>query len=559
MEPSSLRERLQKGKERVGGVGSVGRLFDSDDESDVDDDITLEECHDLIQSQRANKQFKFTSVKDKPQTPSPPPSLNIPSPPHVVDEGSCDGETTAATGVVGSTHGNDDNDEGDIMVSSTHNRCSPRLTTSRQHSNNRPTETDEVQQNSDVDEDFIPHEEAAPKVKKKRGALTAEERLQRAQEKEREKEEKKRKREEAKAEKEKEKARARATKNAETMAAKSESKEQCMERMLVVMDPCLVQEKGGADILKELEDLGVKTEFKELPVVCCIGWLRESCEYTVDQQQNNQVHKTQSYKEENHILHKISAYELATRIQTENNNNDDGGGGGETLTQLVQSLKDTFREKRVTLVVVGANAYHRLVKTKQNEEFRKKALGDLDKPDVKRAKKKQLVPSVTKDEMEKHLIRVQLTTCLSVRMCETMMDFSRLIMSFTKAMAEAPFKKGPTSALQFSTVQSQNKASFKVCDDGHGILEVWNQQLQQFYGVRNDTSQAITQVYPTPLSLMRAYQQTDDLKQAQNLCADIPVRRGAGVLQTTRRIGPDLSKKLHKLFTSLDGDESLGK
>lgn len=42
------------------------------------------------------------------------------------------------------------------------------------------------------------------------------------------------------------------------------------------------------------------------------------------------------------------------------------------------------------------------------------------------------------------------------------------------------------------------------------------------------------------------------------LLADIPIRRGAGILASTRRIGPELSKKLHVFFTAKDPDLSLG-
>ena len=47
--------------------------------------------------------------------------------------------------------------------------------------------------------------------------------------------------------------------------------------------------------------------------------------------------------------------------------------------------------------------------------------------------------------------------------------------------------------------------SYQVLDDGAGILSLWNQQLQQFYGVRHETSVAITQHYPTPKALSKVY------------------------------------------------------
>lgn len=38
------------------------------------------------------------------------------------------------------------------------------------------------------------------------------------------------------------------------------------------------------------------------------------------------------------------------------------------------------------------------------------------------------------------------------------------------------------------------------------------------------------------------------------LLADIPVRRGVGVLANTRKIGPELSSKIYKFFMCSDPD-----
>lgn len=41
------------------------------------------------------------------------------------------------------------------------------------------------------------------------------------------------------------------------------------------------------------------------------------------------------------------------------------------------------------------------------------------------------------------------------------------------------------------------------------------------------------------------------------LLQDIPVRRAAGPLSATRKIGPEMSKKIYNFFTSLDGEALL--
>ena len=72
-----------------------------------------------------------------------------------------------------------------------------------------------------------------------------------------------------------------------------------------------------------------------------------------------------------------------------------------------------------------------------------------------------------------------------------------------------------------------------------------------------EQAQAIVQQYGTIQALVRAYRTCPSENEAKLLLAEIQVRRGAGVLTTTRKIGPVMSEKIWKLFTSLDGNELL--
>lgn len=42
-----------------------------------------------------------------------------------------------------------------------------------------------------------------------------------------------------------------------------------------------------------------------------------------------------------------------------------------------------------------------------------------------------------------------------------------------------------------------------VDKEGHGLLRLWQQQLCQFNLAGHDTAQAITAIYPSPLSLVQ--------------------------------------------------------
>lgn len=85
--------------------------------------------------------------------------------------------------------------------------------------------------------------------------------------------------------------------------------------------------------------------------------------------------------------------------------------------------------------------------------------------------------------------------------------------------------------------------------------ELWKQQLQQIS--RCPTAVAVTIVarYPTPVSLLKAYDECVTEKERENLVADMFVRREAGQTASERRIGPKLSKTIYKFMCAEDGEE----
>jgi len=100
-------------------------------------------------------------------------------------------------------------------------------------------------------------------------------------------------------------------------------------------------------------------------------------------------------------------------------------------------------------------------------------------------------------------------------------------------------------------------STIKVDKTGVGLLKLWLQQLRQFNNVGVELAQAIAREYPSPQELVQAYRRCDTTAAASLLLSDILVRRSTGPLSSTRRIGPELSKKVHMLFTSTDPNVNL--
>ncbi|KAF7468823.1 hypothetical protein GHT09_020127 [Marmota monax] len=166
-------------------------------------------------------------------------------------------------------------------------------------------------------------------------------------------------------------------------------------------------------------------------------------------------------------------------------------------------------------------------------------------------------PVVSRVEVEEALVDLQLHTEAQVQIVQSWKELADFACTFTKAVAEAPFK----------TLRDENSFSFclesdwaggvKVDRTGRGLALVWRRQIQQLNRVSLEMASAIVDTYPSPRLLVEAYQRCFSEQERQNLLADIQVRRGEGVTSTSRRIGPEVSRRVYLQMTSLQPDLTL--
>lgn len=229
----------------------------------------------------------------------------------------------------------------------------------------------------------------------------------------------------------------------------------------------------------------------------------------------------------------------------------------ETLVKFTKYVKNIYRGKKVTFLVNGLEKYMRDVTLKQKRAFRNAAVGEpaVEDGTRKRRKKKiQAVLDVTRTDIEEALVDLQIKTDVCVYQCETDEDVALKIAVFTKAVAERPYKKSLSDGIGFC-LDRLDKTSLKVSKDGQGMVNVWQQQIQQFRNVSREMAAAIVAEYPSPQLLKHTYEQCHSLQNAMLLLEDILVRRGGGSLATSRRIGPELSKRFYILFHSKENSD----
>jgi len=178
-------------------------------------------------------------------------------------------------------------------------------------------------------------------------------------------------------------------------------------------------------------------------------------------------------------------------------------------------------------------------------------------PQPKRARKKKNATvdvDVSRVDVEEALVDLQIREPCNVRLLDTAADVAHLVASFTKAIAEAPYKQARDDCGSFNWLATSDTGqAVKVDKDGIGLLLLWQKQIEQFHNASTDVAQAIVAEYPSPTALVKAYAECRSPAACEKLLQDIIVRRGVGPLTSTRRIGPELSKKLYVLLTSTDG------
>lgn len=376
------------------------------------------------------------------------------------------------------------------------------------------------------------------KVKKKRTAAEIEESKRKAQEK-------REQREKLKAAKEAEKQ----MRTVERESKKQFSLGSCLKYIKVLVDTHVVNFCGlGVAIFKACDELGVMYETRELPLPFTIMWRRQVTEWNMSA--DMKVETVHNDIEEQEMLAVIPVTEFVTMVNTFKLKQIGQIDGGVTLRDSINQMKSCLPDKSVTLIVLGLEQYFKDLKSKTQKQYREAVQSHNPNPKSKASKVKPGLVTVSRVDVEESVTDSLLQTGSCTFMLETPDDVADIIRRFSKAVAERPTKKDRFDPI-FS-FHEEGGGGVKVDKNGMGLLKVWKQQLLQFKNISPDISQAIITEYPSPLLLRQAYEKCSSEKEAIKLLENIVVRRGAGVLETTRRVGKELSRRIYTFFTSED-------
>ncbi|KAK7122716.1 hypothetical protein R3I94_019726 [Phoxinus phoxinus] len=354
-----------------------------------------------------------------------------------------------------------------------------------------------------------------------------------------------------------EKERLRMEKKALADAVKALRPEECIKHMVVTVDPGLLQLEGGGALLTSLHAMGCNCAIEKQSLPRSVTWARRSpCPQTGEIMSISDLH----------TVIQVPVDDFVTMINNycKRQSNSVLTDCGISLTTWIQGLKSRNPGRTLSLVVIDIEKYFRSQNSKCQKKFREAVLGEeknvgLQGGQKKRRKKDDInqLPEVSRVQVEETLVDLQLQTGVQVRFLSTWKDFTDYITMSTKAVAEAPFKREREKTGFTFCLESEWAGGQKVDRTGNGLLQVWKRQIQQLNRVSPDMASAILSVYPSPRLLVQAYARCKSEHEKVGLLSDVLIRRGEGVTSTTRRVGPELSKRLFLMMTSHDDQQPL--
>ncbi|XP_047400457.1 crossover junction endonuclease EME1 [Sciurus carolinensis] len=320
--------------------------------------------------------------------------------------------------------------------------------------------------------------------------------------------------------------------------------EECLKHIVVVLDPVLLQMEGGGQLLGALQSMECCCAIEAQAVPCSITWRRAGL-----------AEDGEDWVEEQLILVLLLAEAFVSMIY----NFKQGGPGStekgkDTLRGFITDVTARTAGKAVSLVVVDQEKSFRA----QNPPRRRKQGAASKRVKEKQQRREPSAgPMVSRVDVEEALVDLQLHTEAQVRIVQSWKELADFACTFTKAVAEAPFKRLRDQTGFSFCLESDWAGGVKVDRSGRGLALVWRRQIQQLNRVSLEMASAVVGAYPSPRLLVQAYQRCFSEQERQNLLADIQVRRGEGVTSTSRRVGPELSRRIYLQMTTLQPDLSL--
>ncbi|XP_051889055.1 crossover junction endonuclease EME1 [Pristis pectinata] len=328
---------------------------------------------------------------------------------------------------------------------------------------------------------------------------------------------------------------------------------ECLKHIQVSIDPGLLQVEGGGQLLSTLQAMEVSCVIENQTISHSVTWRRrQAC--IVGQQMN----EVADWADELHVVIHIPLVEFVSMVHAQKQELEGAATEGQvTLESFTLNILQKSAGRVPSLVIVKLEKHFSLQKKQKSQKKHQQTAARNGQDKSRRKSREHNVSLISRVDVELVLVHLQVSVGVQVQLLETWKEFADYVGMFTKAVAEAPFKRARDNNGLSVYLENDGSRGVKIDRSGKGLLSIWKKQIQQLNRVSSEIANAIVSVYPSPRSLTQAYQECSSEQEKEKLLADIPVRRGEGITSTTRRIGPELSKRVYLLMTSLEAESFL--
>uniref|UniRef100_A0A182W2M3 ERCC4 domain-containing protein n=1 Tax=Anopheles minimus TaxID=112268 RepID=A0A182W2M3_9DIPT len=286
---------------------------------------------------------------------------------------------------------------------------------------------------------------------------------------------------------------------------------QCNKFLHVAIDPDFLQDPHGARVLSKLAELGCKYELTPQPVSSTITFYR-----TVANKLTPDGAMAGKPIDEPFAVYLLNGGDFVAYVRNRR------------LLATVRSVKEQLPNRRLSLLVFGLVSYCRVHRN-----------------------------CVGRRETEQALTEVQLFEDISHQLLETDEQVANFVAQLARSIAEQPYKQQQMEKYSSDQVYLGNEKKGCVRVEGTaGLQQLYQAQLIKIPSVTLEIAEAIMSVYPTLNSLLQAFREAG--MDASNLLSNISIRRAGGPITTSnRRIGPELSRKIHFMYGSTNPKQEI--
>ncbi|XP_045628994.1 crossover junction endonuclease EME1 isoform X3 [Ursus americanus] len=179
--------------------------------------------------------------------------------------------------------------------------------------------------------------------------------------------------------------------------------------------------------------------------------------------------------------------------------------GRETLRSFVTDATARAAGKALSLVIVDQE---KCFSAPNPPRRRKQGVAERGQAKEKQQRRPEAIAGhvVSRVDVEEALVDLQLYMQAQARVVRSWKELADFACAFTKAVAEAPFKKLRDQTSFSFCLESDWAGGAKVDRAGRGLALVWRRQIQQLNRVSLDMASAIVDTYPSPQLLVQTVQ-----------------------------------------------------